>query len=196
MRLEGRSRRMLSAVLAAAVVLASLATTAGCASPGGPPAGTSTVGSSAPATTAASSDASSPAPQPTRADVQAFVDKAVEYARTNGKDAALRTFTSPGGEFHRGELYIYAYDFNGTVIAHGGDKTLVGKDLIGMKDTNGVMVISELVRLAKTGSGWLMYTWPNPAHGNKQEPKLGYVVKVDDTWFLGSGTYGPAAAQP
>jgi len=37
-------------------------------------------------------------------------------------------------------------------------------------------------------SGALNYTWHNPETG-KQESKLGYVVKVDDTWFLGSGTY-------
>ena len=120
----------------------------------------------------------------------------MEYVRASGKDAALRTFTAPGGAFHQGQLYIYAYDFKGTVIAHGGDKTLVGKNLIDMKDPNGVPVIRELVRLAKTGSGWLHFTWGNPANGNKQEPKLGYVEKVDDTWFLGSGTYGPAATQP
>ena len=123
------------------------------------------------------------------------MDKAVAYANKNGKAAALAAFTAPGGEFHDGQLYIYAYDFNGTVIAHGGDSKLVGKNLIGMKDPNGLPVIQELVRRAKTGRGWLVYTWPNPANGNKQEPKLGYVVKVDDTWFLGSGTYGAAAKQ-
>ena len=51
-------------------------------------------------------------------------------------------------------------------------------------------------RLARGGSGWLYYTWPNPQHDNVQEPKLGYVEKVDDTWFLGSGTYGAAAVEP
>ena len=128
--------------------------------------------------------------------MQAFVEKAVAYAGANGKDAALTAFTAPGGEFHEGELYIYAYDFNGTVIAHGGDPSLVGRNLIDMTDPNGVHVIQELVRLARGGGGWLYYTWPNPQHGNAQEPKLGYVEKVDDTWFLGSGTYGAAAVEP
>jgi polar amino acid transport system substrate-binding protein len=132
----------------------------------------------------------------TQDDVQAFVETAVAYARTNGKKKALAAFTAPGGEFHQGELYIYAYDFAGTVIAHGGDPALVGKDLIGMKDPNGVPVIQDLVRLAKNGSGWLYYTWPNPANGDREEPKLGYVMQVDDGWFLGSGTYGPAATRP
>ncbi len=133
---------------------------------------------------------------PTKADVQAFVEKAAAYAKANGKDAALAAFTASGGDFHQGQLYIFAYDFTGTVIAHGGDPTLVGKNLITMKDPNGIMVIEELVRLASAGSGWLYYTWPNPAHANTQEPKLGYVVKVDDGWFVGSGTYGAAAVKP
>ena len=30
--------------------------------------------------------------------------------------------------------------------------------------------------------------WDNPQTG-KVEPKVGYVMKVDDTWWLGSGIY-------
>lgn len=149
---------------------------------------------------AACGAAATPSPassaDPTKADVQLFVEKAVAYAKANGKATALQTFTAPGGDFHHGQLYIFAYDFTGTVIAHGGDATLVGKNLIDMKDPNGIMVIEGLVRLATAGSGWLYYTWPNPEHANTQEPKLGYVIKVDDGWFLGSGTYGPAAVEP
>ncbi len=149
---------------------------------------------------ARSSATPSPSPSatadPTQADVQAFVKKAVAYAKEHGKDAALAAFTAPGGEFHDGQLYIYAYDFSGTVIAHGGNPALVGKNLIDMTDPNGVHVIQELVRLARGGGGWLYYTWPNPEHDNAEEPKLGYVEKVDDTWFLGSGTYGAAAIEP
>jgi signal transduction histidine kinase len=125
----------------------------------------------------------------TREEVVVFVEKAVNYAKTNGKEKALKEFMNTNGEFKKGELYIYAYDFDGTVISHGGQAELVGKNLIGMSDSNGVQVIKELVELAKQGSGWLEYLWPNPEHGNKIEPKAGYVMKVDDTWFLGSGIY-------
>jgi hypothetical protein len=141
-------------------------------------------------------DPAATADGPTQADVQAFVERAVAYAKANGKDKALASFTAPGGEFHDGELYIFAYDFSGTVIAHGGNPSLVGKNLIGMQDPNGVPVIKELVRLARSGAGWLYYTWPDPQRNNAEEPKLGYVERVDDTWFLGSGTYGSAAVEP
>jgi hypothetical protein len=34
--------------------------------------------------------------------------------------------------------------------------------------------------------------WPNPEHGDREEPKPGFLTKVDDGWFLGSGMYLPA----
>ena len=37
----------------------------------------------------------------------------------------------------RGEFHIYACDFNGTVIAHGGNATLVGQNLLWMTDPKG-----------------------------------------------------------
>jgi cytochrome c len=127
--------------------------------------------------------------KPSKAEVVAFVDKAVDYAKKNGKGKALKEFMNKKGEFVKGELYIYAYDFKGTVIAHGGQPDLVGKNLIDMKDKNGVMVIQGLIKLAESGGGWLKYLWPNPLDNNKIEPKLGYAKKVDDTWWLGSGIY-------
>ena len=126
---------------------------------------------------------------PSKAEVVTFVKSAVIYAKKNGKDMALKEFMDKKGQFIKGELYIYAYDFKGTVISHGGQPALVGKNLIGMKDKNGVMVIQELIKLASKGSGWLEYSWPNPVHNNAVEKKLGYVEKVDDTWWLGSGMY-------
>lgn len=144
--------------------------------------------------TAAPTSASASAQTPDRAEVKTFVKQAKAYAKANGKRAALATFTQSGGPFHQGELYIYAYDFDGTVIAHGGDPDLVGRNLMDMTDSNGVKVIEELAALARSGSGWLEYTWPNPQHANAEEPKLGYVEKVNDNWFLGSGVY-PAQAK-
>lgn len=127
-------------------------------------------------------------PSPTRAQVEAFVEEAVKYAKDNGQEKALAVFSDRNGDFVRGELYIYAYDKDGKVIAHGGTANLVGQNLIEMKDPNGVMVIQELRKLAQGGGGWLEYMWNNPLTG-KVEPKVGYVLPVDETWWLGSGYY-------
>ena len=146
--------------------------------------------------------AASPAPSPsgtaagevlTRADLTAFVDKAVAYAAANGKEAALVAFNAPSGEFNHGELYIFAYDFSGKNLAHGYDQSLVGKDLIDLTDPTGKPIIRDFVGIARGGSGWLYYEWANPAHDGRVEPKVGYIRRVDDGWLLGAGIYGPDA---
>ncbi|MEI6450102.1 MAG: cache domain-containing protein [Actinomycetes bacterium] len=148
-----------------------------------------------------SGDAAAPSPSATAAgvavsrdDVVAFVNKAVAYAEKNGKEAALAAFNDPQGEFQVGELYIFAYDFSGRNLAHY-DQSLVGKDLIDLRDPNGKPIIRDFVGIARNGSGWLSYVWANPADDDRPEAKIGYITRVDDDWLLGAGTYGPAAQQ-
>ncbi len=124
----------------------------------------------------------------TKADVEAFVREAVAYAKAEGKDKALAEFMNPDGRFFQGELYIFAYDYEGTVISHGAKPKLVGKNLMRLKDAKGTDVIQELSNLASQGEGWLRYYWEHPGQ-KKVLPKLGYVMNVDGSWWLGSGMY-------
>ena len=53
--------------------------------------------------------------------------------------------------------------------------------------------ITNLREAAYNGTGFATYTYINPVHNNTVEKKLGYVMKVDESWWLGSGIYlGPA----
>jgi len=118
-----------------------------------------------------------------------FVESAVAYAQKNGKDKALKVFSNKTGSFVRGDLYIYAYDFNGTNIAHPFKPDWIGKNKLNMTDSNGVLFIKNLINVAKKGRGFTYFIFPNPAHGNRNEFKIAYVMQVDDNWWLGSGTY-------
>ncbi len=124
-------------------------------------------------------------------DMVKFVKEALDFAKTQGKEVSLKEFTD-GSQFKRdgGELYIYAYDFEGNCIAHGSKSALVGKNLIAMKDKSGKDLIRELRDAAKNGEGFVDFHWENPST-KKVESKLGYVMKVDDSWWLGSGIYSP-----
>ena len=118
----------------------------------------------------------------------AFVDRAVAYAKAHGRENALAEFNNPNGSFIRGELYIYAYDINGTTLAHPVNPESVGKIREG---ANGVFV-KEMGSLVRNGSGFYRFTYINPQHNNTLESKMGYGVQVDDDWWLGSGVYkGP-----
>lgn len=120
-----------------------------------------------------------------------FVEEAAAYVRLAGKEEALKEFSDPKGKFVHadGELYIYAYDFKCVCLAHGYTPELVGRDLTGKKDSAGLLVIQKLRNTAaKDGKGFVEFGWTDPATG-KEGRKLGYVVKIDQTLWLGSGIY-------
>ena len=124
----------------------------------------------------------------TKQNVVDFVNEAIAYAKANGKDKAIAEFNNPKGKFVRGELYIYAYNWEGIALANGGNPALAGQNLIDMTDPNGVKIIQELIKVARAGGGWVDYVWPYPKT-KINEPKVGYADGVDSTWWLGSGMY-------
>lgn len=123
----------------------------------------------------------------------AFVRQAVDYARTEGKEKALAEFNKKNGSFFKGQLYLYVYDFNGTTLAHPVNPEKIGVNRLNEKDAAGNLFIRDLRDMALNGSGFVEYYYINPTHDNAIEKKLGYVMKVDDTWFLGSGIYAGSA---
>ena len=120
-------------------------------------------------------------------EVVAFVDEAATYVNNNGLEKALEEFNNPAGSFVRGDLYIFAYDFNGTCIAHPFNPELVGQT--GLLDINGVDVVGRELALAKRGSGTMYIVFPNPAHDGNEELKQLYIENVNDSLYLGSGLY-------
>jgi len=120
-------------------------------------------------------------------EVMAFLDEAVAYVNDNGMEKALQEFNKPTGSFVRGDLYIFAYDFNGTCLAHPINPDLVGQ--IGLSDINDVDVVDREIALAKRGGGTMYIVFPNPSHEGKEELKQLYIENVNDSMYLGSGRY-------
>lgn len=132
---------------------------------------------------------------PTRAEVVAFVDSAVDYVRAVGKDKALAEFNNRSGAFVRGSLYIYAYDMKGICLAHGLFPNRAGRDCSKDKDSHGIAMQEECLKLlAVSDTAWMKCMWANP-ETKQLEPKLLYMVKIPPDWYLGSGTYGSEAAK-
>jgi polar amino acid transport system substrate-binding protein len=129
-----------------------------------------------------------------REELIGFVDEAKEFVLENGKDKALQTFSDPTGKFVKGDLYIIAYDFNGTLLAHPYEHEKIGENWLNVTDPNGVALGKNLREVAKRGVGFAYYIWPNPAHSGEQELKLTYVLKVDEGLWLGAGIYLPGQA--
>jgi signal transduction histidine kinase len=67
----------------------------------------------------------------------------------------------------------------------------VGTYRLDVQDERGVCIDQEMRSIAlNEGSGFYEYRWNNPVT-NKTEPKVSYVTKVDDTWWIGAGIYQP-----
>ena len=117
----------------------------------------------------------------------AFLNEAVAYLKDNGRERAIQEFNNRSGSFVRGDLYIFAYDFNGTCIAHPINPDLVGQT--GLSDINDVDVVGRELALARRGGGTMYIVFPNPAHGGKEEVKQLFIANVNNSLYLGSGLY-------
>lgn len=126
----------------------------------------------------------------TPAETEALVKEAIAFAKANGKEAAFKEITRIGGRFHKhgGELYVFVYDLDGKVVAHGQGASKVGVNQAKAKDPDGVEFVQDRIKLAKTkGKGWHDYKYMNPKDG-KREPKTSY-IEVWEGLIFGAGIY-------
>lgn len=105
------------------------------------------------------------------------------------KEEALSTFSYPLGQFVFGDLYLYALDFQGLQVAHGGNPGLIGTRALNYKDANGKYVNQEIIKKLKESAGngiWIEYLSNNA-------PKKAYAEKVVDAkgkeYFIACGYY-------
>jgi cytochrome c len=121
-------------------------------------------------------------------EAKAMVEKAVKLIQAEGKDKAFVQINDPNGPFVDRDLYVFVLNMEGTTVAHGVNKALIGKSLVNLKDADGRPFIQEMIELAKAGkSGWVDYKWANP-QTKKVEQKSSYLVKVGDV-IVGVGIY-------
>jgi len=131
-------------------------------------------------------------PQATRGtadEAKALLGKAVAFYKANGQEKAFAAFNDPKGQFVAKDLYIFAFDMDKKVIAHGADPDLINKDLMKVPDADSNYFMNTMVNVAKTqGKGVVEYKWKNPTTG-KIEPKAAYIEKVSDNVALACGSY-------
>ena len=127
--------------------------------------------------------------QPTPETVIAFVDSMIAHIDAVGEEKAFADFTAPKGGWVKGELYGFCHTLGGSNVAHGGNTGLVGKNVLGFKDPDGVLVNAVLIDKVKAeDKGWVEYKWPN-SMTKKIQTKHVYARKVKDKYVCGSGYY-------
>jgi signal transduction histidine kinase len=111
--------------------------------------------------------------------VQINVKKAIAFYKKNGMAAILKELNQPNGRFVFGSIYVFAYNLEGTVIAHPTNPSLIGGKLYDIPDEEGKFFRREVVFKAKTeGKGWVEYKYLEPI-SKKSLWKKTYIEKYD-----------------
>ncbi len=122
-----------------------------------------------------------------KADEQ-LIKTAIKFYKEVGGNKAFAEFSNPKSRFTFRTLYIFVIDRQGVVLAHGQNKNLIGKVLIGLKDSDGKLFIKQIIDAAKVKkSGWIEYKWLNNIT-NKITPKQTYFQREGDYIFGGGIT--------
>lgn len=128
------------------------------------------------------------AEQGTKDEAVAMVKKAIEYIKANGNEKAFEEITNPKGKFVDRDLYVVVYDMNAKCLAHGQKASMVGKELIDFKDTDGKEFYKERVEMMKKQTtAWQDYKFMNPV-SKEIEPKSMYLERHGDL-IVGCGVY-------
>lgn len=124
----------------------------------------------------------------TSKDAELLVHRAATFMKKEGRAKALAVFNDRSGPFVYRDLYVFAYDLQGTCLAHPIKPERVGKNNLGDKDPDGRLFVKERLELAKKHrKGWQDYKFHNPAT-NKVEQKVAYFELVDGV-VLVAGAY-------
>lgn len=109
-------------------------------------------------------------------------------------DEVFSTLSYPAGRFVTGDLYLYAVDFKGQMMANGNRPGLIGTNVLNVKDSEGKLVNQEIIdRLKNSSEGvWIEYR-------SRNANKLTYAEKIVDKdgreYFVACGYYPTATPE-
>jgi len=134
---------------------------------------------------------------PLRAQEEATPDEVIKKTReaaeamTKSGEAGLEDFNKPNGPWVWKDTYVFVFDcVEGVIVAHPINQKLVGKNVMGLKDSKGNFFFAQLCDASKNPKGgWVEYWWPKP---NQTEPsrKVSYMFGVPNSHYqVGAGIY-------
>lgn len=128
-------------------------------------------------------------PEAVRTSLQSTVDDAAIFAEKVGKVKAIDEFNNQSGSFTTNDSYIFAFDLNGTTLAHPFHPDKIGTNESTLIDVNGISIGGEKLMVAKEGGGFWYYVFDNPDLGNQPEFKASYIKTINNSWVIGTGRY-------
>jgi cytochrome c len=126
-----------------------------------------------------------------RPKAEALVKEGFAFMKANGKGAFILEVQKATGKFHTkpgSPLYLFVYDLEGVVLAHGAEANLLGVNRLNVKDPDGKQYTKEFIAVGqKKGGGWVDYKRMNP-ETKKIEEKTSFVM-AEGGIVVGCGIY-------
>ncbi len=126
-------------------------------------------------------------PVATEERARALAERAAAFLKSSGAAVALPAFTGRTHGFGAGDLYVFVFDFHGTMLASGGWPEHVGANVVGPYGAGGPYARIRRVAASPPGRGWVHYNWYSPCTRSMQ-PKMTYVIRVGP-YIVGVGAY-------
>ncbi|CZF82598.1 Methyl-accepting chemotaxis protein 4 [Grimontia celer] len=106
------------------------------------------------------------------------------------QEAQQRAITAMDAMRYGTDGYFMIYDMNSTMVHHPIASNLIGKDLADLQDVNGVYIIAEQVKKARSGGGFVTYHWKKAGSDETPYPKIAYSLPFKPWgWVLNTGLY-------
>ncbi|QQR68645.1 MAG: cache domain-containing protein [Alphaproteobacteria bacterium] len=117
---------------------------------------------------------------------KALAERAAIYLlKAHGPEKAMGMFSDAKGPFVEGNLYVFAINADGVILAHGTQPILIKRSIMDMQDTTGKMFGREI--MAIQDRGWVHYKWLNPTT-HTFDDKASYIIRIDG-YRIGVGAY-------
>ncbi len=121
----------------------------------------------------------------------AMVRRAANLVRQRGLPAATSEFHTPNGAFRDRDLYIFVFNREGLFTVYGADPVKAGRATVhDLPDLDGNHLYQAGWEAAGRGGDWIEYTVTSPTTG-VVEPKMTYILPVDEQHVMGCGVYKP-----
>jgi hypothetical protein len=101
----------------------------------------------------------------------ALCKDAAKFINEKGFYPGIAEINNKEGKFVTKNTYVFMMDLEGHLLAHPFNPQYIGRDITGVKDTNGKLFNQESIAIAKTkGEGWTTYMYPTPEESKKPTP--------------------------
>jgi len=113
-----------------------------------------------------------------------LVNRGASYLENHELADACNAFSS-SQSFISGEVYLFVFDKEGRIIAHGEQLQLMFQNLYNTKDQFGTLYVQNIIKTATVNGNWISYGW-------RDAIKRTYIKKISkhgEDFIIGAGYY-------